>query len=114
VILWFHDGGNLGGAGSEDACDGRRFASKGVTLVTFNYRLGAFGFLAHPTIGANFGVLDHLAALSWVQTNISRFGGDPASVTIFGESGGAVAVRTLLSCPEANGLFHRYSPECRV
>jgi para-nitrobenzyl esterase len=58
VMLWIHGGGNLGGAGSEDACDGTKFATKGVALVTFNYRLGAFGFLSHPKLGANFGVLD--------------------------------------------------------
>jgi len=107
VMLWIHGGGNLGGAGSEDACDGTKFATKGVTLVTFNYRLGAFGFLLHPKFGANFGALDHIAALLWVRANIAEFGGDPANVTIFGQSAGALGVRTLLSCPQANGLFHR-------
>jgi len=107
VMVWIHGGGNLGGAGSEDAYDGTHLAERGATVVTFNYRLGAFGFLAHPDIGANFGVLDYMAALSWVQVNIAAFGGDPANVTVFGESAGAVAVRTLLSCPRANGLFHR-------
>jgi para-nitrobenzyl esterase len=107
VMVWIHGGGNLGGAGSEDAFDGSHLAAKGVTVVTFNYRLGAFGFLAHPKVGANFGVLDYIAALNWVQANITAFGGDPDNVTIFGESAGAVAVRTLLSCPQAFGLFHR-------
>jgi para-nitrobenzyl esterase len=107
VMVWIHGGGNLGGAGSEDAYDGTHLAERGVTLVTFNYRLGAFGFLAHPEIGTNFGVLDHVAALTWVQANIAAFGGDPANVTVFGESAGAVAVRTLLSCPAAYGLFQR-------
>jgi para-nitrobenzyl esterase len=107
VMVWIHGGGNLGGAGSEDAFDGSRFAGKDVTAVTFNYRLGAFGFLAHPSIGANFGVLDHVAALNWIRSNIAAFGGDPGNVTVFGESAGAVAVRTLLSCPLAHGLFHR-------
>jgi para-nitrobenzyl esterase len=107
VMVWIHGGGNLGGAGSEDAFDGARLAQKEVVAVTFNYRLGAFGFLAHPDVGANFGVLDYVAALEWVRDNIAGFGGDPANVTIFGESAGAVAVRTLLSCPPAKGLFNR-------
>ena len=107
VLLWIHGGGNLGGAGSEENCDGSRLAARGATVVTFNYRLGAFGFLAHPEIGANFGLLDQVAALRWVQQNISAFGGDSNTITVFGESAGAVAVRTLLSCPQANGLFHR-------
>jgi len=77
VMVWIHGGGNLGGAGSEDAFDGAHLARHGVTVVTFNYRLGAFGFLAHPSIGANFAVLDQVAALSWVASNIAAFGGDP-------------------------------------
>lgn len=107
VMLYIHGGGNLGGAGSEDAIDGTHLAEKGVTLVTFNYRLGAFGYLANPQIGCNFAVLDHIAALKWIQANITAFGGNSANVTLFGESAGATAVRTLLSCPEARGLFHR-------
>ena len=107
VMVWIHGGGNLGGAGCEDAYDGSVLASHGVTVVTFNYRLGAFGFLAHPAVGSNFGVLDQIAALTWVRDNIASFGGDPGKVTVFGESAGAVAVRTLLSCRAARGLFHR-------
>jgi para-nitrobenzyl esterase len=107
VMVWIHGGGNLGGAGSEDAFDGAHLARQGVTVVTFNYRLGAFGFLAHKSIGANFAVLDQVAALSWVASNIAAFGGDPHHVTIFGQSAGAVAVRTLLSVRRARGLFHR-------
>ena len=107
VMLWIHGGGNLGGAGSEDAYDGASLAKRGITAVTINYRLGAFGFLAHPDVGANFGVLDYVAALEWVAANITAFGGDPGKVTIFGQSAGAVAVRTLLSVPRARGLFHR-------
>ena len=107
VMFWIHGGGNLGGAGSEENCDGSRLAAKGATLVTFNYRLGAFGYLAHPQVGANFGLLDQVAALRWTQQNARVFGGDPKNITIFGESAGAVAVRALLSCPQANGLFHR-------
>ncbi|WP_432258369.1 carboxylesterase/lipase family protein [Cupriavidus sp. TMH.W2] len=107
VMVWIHGGGNLGGAGSEDAFDGTRLAGKDVVLVTLNYRLGAFGFLSHPTLGANFAVLDWVAALEWVRVNIVSFGGDPSNVTIFGESAGAVAVRMLLACPRADGLFHK-------
>jgi para-nitrobenzyl esterase len=107
VMVWIHGGGNLAGAGSEDAFDGAQLATHGVTVVTFNYRLSAFGYLNHPDTGANFAVLDHVAALSWVAANIEAFGGDPNTVTVFGESAGAVAVRTLLSTPAARGLFHR-------
>lgn len=107
VMVWLHGGGNLGGAGSEDAFDGRALAEQGVVVVTLNYRLGAFGYLAHPAIGANFAVLDHVAVLLWVQKNIESFGGDPHRVTIFGESAGAWAVRTLFATPAAKGLFHR-------
>jgi para-nitrobenzyl esterase len=106
VMVWIHGGGYLGGAGSEDAYDGANLAQLGVTVVPFNYRLGAFGFLAHPDVGANFAVLDYLAVLEWIQQNISAFGGDPDNVTIFGESSGAGAV-TLLSTRRARGLFHR-------
>jgi para-nitrobenzyl esterase len=107
VMVWIHGGGNLAGAGSEDLYDGAQLARRGATVVTVNYRLGAFGFLAHPDFGANFAVHDHLAALTWVARNITAFGGDPHNVTIFGQSAGAVAVRTLLSSPPARGLFHR-------
>lgn len=92
VLVWFHGGGNRGGAGSEDAFDGTALAKQGATVVSFNYRLGAFGFLAHPTFGANFAVLDHLALLRWVRTNIAAFGRDPNLVTIFGQSADAVAM----------------------
>ncbi len=107
VMLWIHGGGYLGGSGSEDAYDGARLARRGITVVTFNYRLGAFGFLAHPDAGANFAVLDFLVVLEWIAQNIGAFGGNPDNVTIFGESSGAAAVRTLLSTRRARGLFHR-------
>ena len=107
VMVWIHGGGNLYGAASDPLYDPVALALRGVTLVSFNYRLGVFGFLAHPLFGANFAVLDYLAALAWVRDNISAFGGDPANVTIFGQSAGAVATRTLLACPLAAGLFHR-------
>jgi para-nitrobenzyl esterase len=107
VMLWIHGGGYLGGAGSEDAYDGASLARRGVIVVTMNYRLGAFGFLAHPDAGANFGVLDVLAVLEWVAENIAAFGGDAGMVTVFGQSAGADTVRTLLLMRSARGLFHR-------
>src|SRR5258705_11174915 len=107
VMVWIHGGGNLGGAGSEDAYDGTSLARRGVTVVTFNYRLGVFAFLAHPDAGANFAVQDFLAVLEWIAQNIRAFGGNPDNVTIFGQSAGAQAVRTLLSTRRARGLFHR-------
>jgi para-nitrobenzyl esterase len=107
VMVWIHGGGFLGGAGSEDATDGSCLAARGVTVVSINYRLGAFGYLAHPDFGANFGVLDQVAALRWVQENIAAFGGDPGCVTIFGQSAGAHSVRKLLTSRYAQGLFHR-------
>ncbi|MDR5646949.1 carboxylesterase/lipase family protein [Burkholderia cenocepacia] len=107
VMLWIHGGGFIGGAGSEDAFDGTQFARRGTVLVTINYRLGALGFLSHPSLGANFAVLDCIAALSWIRENIESFGGDASNLTIFGESAGAVLVRMLLSSPLADGLFHK-------
>jgi para-nitrobenzyl esterase len=107
VMVWIHGGGNLGGSGSEDACDGSALARRGATVVTLNYRLGALGFLAHPSLGANWAIQNLVAALRWVRENIAAFGGDPGAVTIFGESAGAWAVRMLLSAPDAHGLFHR-------
>ncbi len=107
VMVWIHGGGYLGGGGCEDGTDGSHLAALGVTVVSFNYRLGAFGYLAHPKIGTNFGLQDQIAALEWVRENIEHFGGDPECVTIFGQSAGGHAVRMLLSCPAASGLFHR-------
>jgi para-nitrobenzyl esterase len=107
VMVWIHGGGYLGGGGCEDGTDGSQLAALGVTVVSFNYRLGAFGYLAHPSLGSNFGLQDQIAVLQWVRENIERFGGDPQCVTIFGQSAGGHAVRTLLSCPSASGLFHR-------
>jgi para-nitrobenzyl esterase len=107
VMVWIHGGGNLGGSGCEQPTDGSILATLGVTVVSFNYRLGAFGFLAHPDIGANFGLQDQIAVLRWVRANISAFGGDPDQVTIFGQSAGAHGVRTLLRCQSTAGLLHR-------
>jgi para-nitrobenzyl esterase len=107
VMVWFHGGGNIRGSASEAFTDGSNLAKLGVTVVAPNYRLGAFGFLNDEEMGANFAVLDHVAALKWVQENIEAFGGDPSRVLIFGYSAGALAVRNLLECPQARGLFQR-------
>lgn len=107
VMVWIHGGGYLGGGGCEDGTDGSQLAALGATVVSFNYRLGAFGYLAHPKLGSNFGLQDQIAALRWVRDNIAQFGGDPERVTVFGQSAGGHAVRMLLSSPAAAGLFHR-------
>ena len=107
VMVWFFGGGNLRGAGSFEHNDGTELSRLGVTVVTPNYRVGAFGFLNDEEMGANFAILDDIAALRWVQENIEAFGGDPSRVLIFGNSAGAVAVRSLLESPAAKGLFHR-------
>jgi para-nitrobenzyl esterase len=107
VMVWVHGGGFLNGAGSMMDYHGTSIAQRGVTYVSFNYRLGAFGFLDHPEAGGNAAVQDWVAALQWVSRNIAAFGGDPENVTIFGQSAGATAVRTLLATPSAQRLFHR-------
>ncbi len=115
VMVWIHGGGCTTGAGSQPSYDGTTFAQAGVVLVTINYRLGPFGYLAHPllskesphNVSGNYGHLDQLAALQWVQKNIAAFGGDPRCVTIFGESAGAMSVCRLMISPHAAGLFHR-------
>ena len=113
VMVWIYGGGFLNGGASPAVYDGTAFAQRGVVLVTFNYRLGRFGFFAHPALTAeqstgplgNYGYMDQIAALKWVQRNISAFGGDPARVTIFGESAGGSSVLTLMTSPMARGLF---------
>jgi para-nitrobenzyl esterase len=113
VMVWIHGGAFVSGSGSDDMYDGAALSEKGVVLVTFNYRLGPLGFLAHPLLSAespnhvsgNYGLLDQIATLEWVQRNIARFGGDPEKVTIFGESAGAESVSLLLVSPLAKGLF---------
>ncbi|UKZ81782.1 hypothetical protein TrVFT333_009555 [Trichoderma virens FT-333] len=107
VMFWIHGGGFLNGSSSMDVYSGQDLARRGVVVVSINYRLGAFGFLRHPEAGGNFAVTDWVAALKWVTENITMFGGYPQNVTIFGQSAGAVAVRTLLCTPAARGLFHR-------
>jgi para-nitrobenzyl esterase len=114
VMVWIHGGAFTFGSGSDELYDGAVLADKGVVVVTFNYRLGVLGFLAHPSLSAesphqvsgNYGLLDQVAALSWVQRNIAQFGGDPHRVTIFGQSAGASGVSLLLVSPLAQGLFH--------
>ncbi|MFC3078916.1 carboxylesterase/lipase family protein [Phenylobacterium terrae] len=110
VLFWIHGGGFTHGAGYEPLYDGGPFATRhDVVVVTINYRLGALGFLSIPEagFGPNQGLLDQVAALKWVQANIEAFGGDPANVTIFGESAGSASVAALLAMPPAKGLFHR-------
>ena len=115
VMVWFHGGGHSGGWGSAKVFDGTALAKRGVVLVTINYRLGPFGFLAHPALSAesphessgNYGLLDKVDALGWVRDNIAAFGGDPANVTIFGQSAGSWSVCYLMASPLAAGLFHK-------
>jgi para-nitrobenzyl esterase len=115
VIVWIHGGGYRAGYGGELRHDGTVLAQKGVVLVTINYRLGVFGFLAHPDLTAesarhasgNYALMDMIAALQWVKRNIAAFGGDPNRVTIAGESAGSDAVSRLMASPEAAGLFQR-------
>lgn len=103
VLVWIHGGAYLNGAGSLAWYHGARLAARGAVVVTVNYRLGALGFLGSH----NFGTLDQISALRWVASHVSHFGGDPAKVTIFGESAGGSAVVSLLAAPAAQGLFHR-------
>jgi para-nitrobenzyl esterase len=115
VMVWIYGGGFSGGSGGDAWYDGEALAAKGPVIVTFNYRLGLLGFLAHPELAAesgrnasgNYGMMDALAALQWVKKNISAFGGDPNNVTIFGESAGAIMIGGLVGSPQAKGLFHR-------
>ncbi|MGO9340362.1 MAG: carboxylesterase/lipase family protein [Terracidiphilus sp.] len=114
VMFWIHGGGYSGGASSEPRHNGDFLPLKGVVLVTINYRLGVFGFLATSDLAkeangsaGNYGLLDMVAALGWVKDNIKKFGGDPDNVTIFGESAGSFAVSTLMAAPSARGLFHK-------
>ena len=115
VMVFVYGGGFINGSGSHPLYDGEAFARKGVVLVTFNYRSGVFGFLAHPLLtresphnsSGNYGLLDIIAALRWVKDNIANFGGDPARITLFGESSGASAISVLLGSPLTNGLFEQ-------
>jgi len=115
VMVWFHGGGLWQGAASEVYYDPSMLAKKGVVVVNMNYRLGVFGFLAHPEltreserhVSGNYGFLDQFTALTWVRNNIAQFGGDPASVTIAGQSAGSASVEYHVASPRAKGLFKR-------
>jgi para-nitrobenzyl esterase len=123
VMVWIFGGGDTAGADSIAPNDGRFFARDGVILVAMNYRLGALGFFAHPALTkaarpgeplANYGLMDQIAALQWVKRNIARFGGDPANVTIFGESAGGEDVLALLVAPSARALFEKATVQSGV
>lgn len=113
VMVWIHGGALMGGGSSEPLYDGTMIAQQGVVFVSINYRLGLLGFLAHPSLSAespqglsgNYGILDQIEALRWVRDNIAAFGGDPAKVTIAGESAGGLSTIALMASPQAHGLF---------
>ncbi|MCI9150495.1 MAG: carboxylesterase family protein [Lachnospiraceae bacterium] len=115
VAFWIHGGAFLGGCGHEKEFDGAAYCSRGVILVTINYRLGLLGFLAHPwlsresehQVSGNYGTLDQIAALRWVYENIEAFGGDPSNITVFGQSAGAMSVQGLVSTPLTEGMIAR-------
>ena len=115
VMFWIHGGSNRIGSGNEAAYSGAELARHGVVVVTINYRLGPLGFFEHPALtresphhaSGNYGLLDQIAALTWVRYNIAKFGGDPARVTVFGESAGAINIGMLLCSPLSHGLFAR-------
>ncbi|MET0654834.1 MAG: carboxylesterase/lipase family protein [Pseudoxanthomonas sp.] len=114
VMVWIHGGALVYGSGNVALYDGGALARRGAVVVTLNYRMGALGFFSHPSIDAdaarspvNYGLLDQIAALRWVRTNIAAFGGDPGNVTVFGESAGAQSVLALYASPLAQGLFHK-------
>lgn len=115
VMVWLHGGGFVGGSGSDPGVAGTKFAEQGVILITINYRLGRLGHFAFPALSAenpeepkgSYAYMDQIAALKWVRQNVAAFGGDPNNVTIFGFSAGGVSVHSLLTIPEAKGLFHK-------
>lgn len=115
VMVFIHGGGNTRGAASELQYDGNNLTKKGVVFVSLNYRMGIFGFLAHPDLtkesehhaSGNYALLDQIAALTWIQKNIAKFGGDPANVMVFGHSAGASNLAALTASPLAKGLFQR-------
>jgi len=119
VFVWIYGGGLSSGSANCDIYDGEEMAKKGVVFVSLNYRIGIMGFMAHPELSAqsgykssgNYGFLDQIAALKWVQENISAFGGDPDNVTIAGQSAGAHSVTALIASPLAKGLFHKAIPQ---
>ncbi|WAC58560.1 carboxylesterase/lipase family protein [Brevundimonas sp. SL130] len=116
VMVWIHGGGLVNGSGTAALYDGSHLARQGMVVVTLNYRLGRLGFFDHPALVAerpadeaagNYGLMDVIAALKWVRANIAAFGGDPANVTIFGESAGGAIVTRMMISPPARGLFDR-------
>jgi para-nitrobenzyl esterase len=115
VFFWIHGGSFVRGSSRESIFDGAKLASRGIVVVSINYRLGLLGFLAHPELSAespqgisgNYALLDQIAALRWVKRNIGAFGGDPARVTIAGESAGGLSILYLLASPRARGLFSK-------
>lgn len=115
VMVWFPGGGFVTGSGADALTDGTSLAAHGVVIVTCNYRLGLFGYLAHPALSSespeatsgNYGLLDQIAALEWVRDNIAAFGGDPSNVTVFGCSAGAASIALLMTSPRGKGRFHK-------
>ena len=115
VMVWIYGGGFVNGGSSPAVYDGTHFAESGVVFVSFNYRVGRFGFFAHPALTkedpsallGDYCFLDQIAALKWVRTNIAKFGGDPGDVTLFGESAGGGSVLTMMTTPLAHGLFQK-------
>jgi para-nitrobenzyl esterase len=115
VMVWIHGGSFVAGTAGDPLFDGTKLAQAGVIVVTLNYRLGAFGWLAHPALAdgsltggvANYGMMDQIAALRWVHENITAFGGDPNNVTLFGTSSGAASVALLMLCKESRDLFQK-------
>jgi para-nitrobenzyl esterase len=119
VFLWIYGGGLSSGSANCAIYDGEEMAKKGVIFISINYRVGVLGFMAHPELSkesgnntsGNYGILDQIAALKWVQKNISAFGGDPNNVTIAGQSAGAFSVTALIASPLAKDLFHKAIPQ---
>jgi para-nitrobenzyl esterase len=115
VVMWIYGGGFYAGSSANPAYDGEALAKKGVVLVSPNYRVGAFGYMAHPALDAEdphhasggYGFLDQVAALTWIQANIARFGGDPGNVTVMGNSAGSVSASALQASPLGKGLFQK-------
>lgn len=115
VMVWIHGGSFITGAGSQPSYDGTRLAMRDVVVVTINYRMGVFGYMAHPELSAespdhtsgNYALLDQMAALRWVRENVAAFGGDPRNVTVFGESAGASSIAYMMVSPLAKGLFDK-------
>jgi len=115
VLVWIYGGGFASGGSAVPIYDGEAMARKGIVFVSINYRVGVFGFFAHPELSretgnnasGNYGIMDQVAALRWVQKNIAGFGGDPANVTIAGQSAGSMSVNCLVATPLARGLFNK-------